>query len=124
MRRLLLICLIMLLPFQAVWSATAAVCMHEETEAVPHLGHHEAHHSESQRSPQAEGASAADGTVQSDHHHFLNVDLPPSMLVLLGPLIKVELIKPNRTDRYPTTSIAALERPPKDFCRTLSVRIV
>jgi hypothetical protein len=124
MRRLLLICLIMLFPFQTVWSAAASACSHEQTGALPHLGHHEAHHDESPRGDHAKKSGTSDDNSQSDHHHFLCESPMPFISVLLGPLFLAELNQPDRIDSYPTTSIAALERPPKDFYRTLSVRIV
>ena len=40
MRRLLLICLLVMLPFQFVWGAAAGYCQHEESAKRSHLGHH------------------------------------------------------------------------------------
>lgn len=120
MPRFLLICLIVLLPFQTVWSAAASACAHEQTGAVSHLGHHD----EDPRGDHAKKSGAADENSQSDHHHFLCVSPLPFISVLPGPVLLAEINQPDRIDPYPTTSIAALERPPKDFCRTLSVRTV
>jgi len=124
MRRLLLICLIVLLPLQTVWTAAAAACTHEETSVVSHLGHHDAHHDSTPSDGQAEELIAAEGNGPSDHHHFLSVHPLPFMPVLPGLMAEAELDQPDRMDSYPSTSIAALERPPKDFHRTLSVRTV
>lgn len=43
MRRLLIICLMLLLPTQWTWAAAAAVCAHEAGGS--HIGHHEHKHS-------------------------------------------------------------------------------
>lgn len=40
MRRWLLIMLLFLLPYQAVWAGAAQFCMHDDSDGAPHLGHH------------------------------------------------------------------------------------
>lgn len=124
MRRILLICLIVLLPFQTVWSAAAAACAHEQTNADSHLGHHEAHHDESPNTAHTDESTPADGSSPSDHHHFLSVDPLPFMPVVPGSIVLGKLKLPDRIDLYPTTANATLERPPKRFCRTLSARLI
>ena len=44
MRRTLLICLMMLLPFQWVWAAAASACTHEAEVSATHFGHHAHEH--------------------------------------------------------------------------------
>ena len=45
MRRLIVVFMLALLPFQFSWSAVAAYCMHENsTDQAQHLGHHEHKH--------------------------------------------------------------------------------
>ena len=44
MLRFHLVVLMLLLPLQSVWSAAAALCVHEADPAVRHFGHHGAHH--------------------------------------------------------------------------------
>lgn len=53
MRRILLILLLAILPFQMSWATTAAYCQHEQGTAAQHFGHHEHRH-------QASAADAAD----------------------------------------------------------------
>jgi hypothetical protein len=40
MRRILVILMLMLLPFQFVWGAAAGYCQHEQGADVGHFGHH------------------------------------------------------------------------------------
>ena len=44
MRRLVLICMMLLLPVQWTWAAAAAYCAHESGQAAQHMGHHEHQH--------------------------------------------------------------------------------
>ena len=55
-RRLIAICLLMLLPFQFSWAAVADYCAHESDPQAQHLGHHEHHDS-----GHADAVNAADG---------------------------------------------------------------
>ena len=57
MRKFFLLVLLVILPVQLVWSASAGYCRHETGEARKHFGHHEHQHSTAQ-----EGASK-DGKV-------------------------------------------------------------
>lgn len=40
MRRVLVILMLSLLPFQSVWGAAASYCQHEQGAGVRHFGHH------------------------------------------------------------------------------------
>lgn len=44
MRRLVLICLLLMLPTQWTWAAVASACRHESGTAARHLGHHAHEH--------------------------------------------------------------------------------
>lgn len=44
MRRLLLVFLMVVLPFQLAWASAASVCAHEELSTGTHFGHHEHDH--------------------------------------------------------------------------------
>lgn len=54
MRRLVLVCLLLVLPLQWSWAAAARACLHESDPTVQHFGHHTHAH---EASP--EGAAAA-----------------------------------------------------------------
>lgn len=64
MRRLLVIAMMLLLPFQSTWAVAASVCAHE-TGKASHFGHHEHQH-------QAAGAAAhgdgGDGAQTGGYH--------------------------------------------------------
>ncbi|MBP6338936.1 MAG: cobalt-zinc-cadmium resistance protein [Vitreoscilla sp.] len=59
MRRLVLICMMLLLPVQWTWAAAAVYCEHETGAAAQHLGHHEHKHQG------ATGEVSKDGKTQS-----------------------------------------------------------
>ena len=44
MRRLLVLLMLCLLPFQMSWAAMAEYCGHEQGKAAQHIGHHDAEH--------------------------------------------------------------------------------
>ena len=58
MRRVLLMFLLVLLPFQYVWAAAAPYCQHEQA-AAQHVGHHEHKHQRSAKSSAGEPAKAS-----------------------------------------------------------------
>ena len=68
MRRLLLLCLLCLLPLQISWAAVANYCGHEQDKAAQHFGHHADEHKAS--------SGASDDGKQSgqafghDHSHL------------------------------------------------------
>ena len=67
MRRLLLIFLLVVVPFQLSWGAAAAYCRHESNPAVSHFGHHGHKHAvsseESKSSPAKLQLADTDCTV-------------------------------------------------------------
>lgn len=64
MRRLVLICIMLLLPVQWTWAAAAAYCAHESSPSSGHIGHHEHVHKSSStedlKKAQASKAAALD----------------------------------------------------------------
>ncbi len=71
MRRLVLICVMLLLPVQWTWAAAAAYCAHETGVAAKHMGHHEHKHQQSQADagkPSPDGKLTVPGGLDSDCH--------------------------------------------------------
>lgn len=62
MRRIVLICLLLMLPTQWTWAAVASACRHESGTAARHLGHHEHEHHHGQAAAAAQGDAGADTT--------------------------------------------------------------
>ncbi len=61
MRRWLLVMLLILLPYQAVWAGAAQYCVHEDDAAATHFGHHgHKHHTARPDKAGASGISHAD----------------------------------------------------------------
>ena len=58
MRKVLVIFLLALLPFQFVWGAAAGYCQHEQGSEVTHFGHHFHRH-------QAKAVKASDGSADA-----------------------------------------------------------
>lgn len=56
MRRLLIIFLLMVVPFQLGWGMAAAYCKHESNPAVSHFGHHAHQHAASSEESKASPA--------------------------------------------------------------------
>lgn len=59
MRRFLIICLLLVLPFQVTWAAVASYCTHETGAAAKHFGHHEHEHHAQKSEPAKDGAKLA-----------------------------------------------------------------
>ena len=66
MRRLVLICMMLLLPLQWSWAAAAAYCEHETGAAAQHLGHHEHKHQADASDKGGKNGKAASKTVVDD----------------------------------------------------------
>lgn len=64
MRRVLLMFLLVLLPFQYVWAAAAPYCQHEQT-AAQHVGHHEHKHQRSAKAGSTAGEPADAGQLSA-----------------------------------------------------------
>lgn len=58
MRRILVVLLLSLLPFQFVWGAAAGYCLHEQGAGVKHFGHHA--HKHQSKGLKVAGESTAD----------------------------------------------------------------
>lgn len=122
MSRVLLVVLMLMLSFQTVWSAAASACMHEQASAgSAHLGHHEQHHDE----VTAETSTGGDQNDLSnaDHHHFLSVSPLPHIPALVDVANDGADVLILGSDPYPSASIAALERPPRDPADVHSARL-
>ena len=66
MRRLLVIAMMLLLPFQSTWAVAASVCAHE-TGKVSHFGHHEHQHQTADAAaPGDHDAGAQPGSYHAD----------------------------------------------------------
>lgn len=117
MRRMLLIFLMCLLPFQWSWAAAASACEHESHQAS-HFGHHEHEHRDAgQANHEADGESPADladshpdcATCHGLGGAFVGADeslapaLPPG-----GPL-------PPYAAHCPDAPVSFLLRPPLTF---------
>lgn len=87
-RRLLLICLLCLLPLQWGWAAAASLCAHESGAGARHFGHHEHRHQEAgEQAGDADhaeqpvkkssnsGPAGTDGDCASCHGQSLNAVL-------------------------------------------------
>ena len=66
MRRLVLICVMLLLPVQWTWAAAAAYCAHEPSPSSWHIGHHEHVHKSSSAGDSKKAQSAKAGALDLD----------------------------------------------------------
>ncbi|MGF6526003.1 hypothetical protein [Variovorax sp. PvP013] len=131
MRRLVLVVLMLLLPLQSVWSAAAALCVHEADPTVQHFGHHGAHHAQASHADAADAAAAAsdaapgDGRAlpgEVDHHHLSFVHPVPAMPALAAPEPPADAARPHRAERYASRWIAAPDKPPRRLAESVPAR--
>ena len=137
MRRLVLVVLMLLLPLQSVWSAAAALCVHEADPTVQHFGHHGAHHAQASHADAADAADAAgaaavasdaapgDGRAlpgEVDHHHLSFVHPVPAMPALAAPEPPADAARPHRAERYASRWIAAPDKPPRRLAESVPAR--
>lgn len=118
MRRLFIIFMILLMPFQSVWAVATAYCMHhEEGVAAQHIGHHAEEHP-------ADDASSVGGSSDTqpdlgnmpqpphsdDCHHYsvagLLNDLPQTFHLTSAIPVHWDEQSPK-----PDTPITRIERP-------------
>lgn len=125
MFRSLLIALMMMLSFQSVWSMAANACMHEQTDSVSHFGHHQGQHGETRGDVGVDATSDADRSDVSnfDHHHVLGVSLLPHLAAQTPIADEVAHVHGHGDVPYRSTSIAALERPPRTLADVRSARL-
>ena len=72
MRRIALILLIALLPFQSIWAAAANACQQECSSAGKHFGHHAHEHANAAGDSAPDGAgdsSLSDSSTSHGHGH-------------------------------------------------------
>lgn len=72
MRRLVLICMMLLLPVQWTWSATASYCAHETGLASNHFGHHDHQHKVSSNEATKDSKTAPAGLDTDCHYCHLS----------------------------------------------------
>lgn len=112
MRRLLLILLTIVLPFQFAWAGAAAYCQHEAEApyagSVRHFGHHEHHHSADVKT--ADGQKALDdidcGICHIASIPFACTDRPSTETVQ-----HVELVATPSEQRFTSLCARAPDRP-------------
>lgn len=124
MRRALLICLMLLLPFQFSWSAAAATCVHEYLEGSSLWGHHEAEHvSEASAKPSTDKSSldteGRSGATHVDHHHLPNLSPLPALYVSPFLVDKSSTALFDLSVDFSTATTSGLDRPPKSRAETL-----
>ena len=68
MKRLLLIFLLVVLPFQMSWAAVTGYCQHEEGKAAQHFGHHEHKHHASSENQSSKSKFGMNDTDCGYHH--------------------------------------------------------
>lgn len=105
MKRLLLICLLALLPLQASWAAVTVYCQHEAGLAAEHFGHHDHKHGASspdQNDPSGKVLNGLDPDCASCHAERIQPLLPEivSLPTLSAPA-------PTLTRSLPYLSITA-----------------
>ncbi|CAL60731.1 putative periplasmic cation efflux system protein czcI [Herminiimonas arsenicoxydans] len=94
MKRLLVIFMLVVIPFQLSWAAAAVYCEHEINPTTLHFGHHEHKHIASPNEVKADASKAAaavDGDCTSCHLGgiaILTIPLPALALdIISAPLI-------------------------------------
>lgn len=103
MRRLVLICMMLLLPVQWTWAAAAAYCAHETGVAAKHMGHHEHKHQDQADAgkPSPDSKLTVPGGLDSDCHfcHLGSVQWLAPTLVAAPPMTtappRFEYIEPT-----------------------------
>jgi hypothetical protein len=109
MKRIFLILMLVLLPFQMTWAAATAYCEHEQGKSAQHFGHHVHNHDFSGEKNQSGksklGQSDADcGYCHLSHANIVSVHTPtltfpkPSLLVATTPHSYVSYI-PDRPSK-------------------------
>ncbi|MGH8787333.1 MAG: cation efflux protein, CzcI family [Cupriavidus necator] len=108
MRRLFLILLVVILPFQFSWAAAAAYCQHETAPAVWHIGHHE-HHHKADAKLEKDKKSVVDSDCGICHLAslpFARADMPGTPAVL-----RVELVSRLGDPAFTSLNARAPDRP-------------
>ena len=113
MRRLFIVFMLVLLPFQFVWGSAAQYCTHESSsQSSAHFGHHSHTHRGSDEASKASGAGVSQGTFDYD---CASCHLGTSPL-LLGEALIVHALELGRHMSDPVTLYQShipigLERP-------------
>lgn len=84
MRRLVLICMMLLLPVQWTWAATASYCGHEAGMASKHFGHHDHQHKNAANEASKDGEKSPAGLdTDCDYCHLSGSQAMASMRALI-----------------------------------------
>lgn len=119
MRRLIVILMLTLLPFQFVWAAAASYCQHEQGTGTTHFGHHlHKHHGKvlktSAESSSAKKLNAADDDLDCACCHLACLS-PVSQAVptvVAGP---AQTTVSSASCELPLSLPSAIERPNWNF---------
>ena len=89
MRRLVLICMVLLLPVQWTWAAAASYCAHETGLASKHFGHHDHQHKAASSEASKDGKSAPAGLdTDCDYCHLSGLQwIAPVQALVLSPTV-------------------------------------
>jgi hypothetical protein len=111
-RRLITIVLLVLLPLQAIWAASAPYCQHEHGQAAKHLGHHaHEHHQDDAQASQHDGhGGKATAFFDHDHHCAASLTLLPSLIELPTALPSASLVA-TPLARYRSFDASGIDRP-------------
>lgn len=99
MKKVLLIMLLVLVPFQISWAMAGDYCLHENGPVAAHFGHHAHHHQSTPDRPDSKHAgklSRMHSDCGSCHSSVLALFLEPDAAVaLLMSAIKLPLLPPD-----------------------------
>lgn len=90
MRRIVMLCLVLLLPVQWTWAAAAAYCTHETSSTAQHLGHHEHKHR-----ADTSGKTSASKLVVDDDCTLCHLSGLQWVDMGMAPLLAVDLAPPS-----------------------------
>lgn len=113
MRRWILIALLMVLPFQAVWAVAAPYCAHEQDIVATHVGHHEHQHRAN-----VDGDSlpaSAQGDADCAICHLGSAATLPSALQVSPPPVVAQRLD-YREPLYVSLPPSGPERPDRHGC--------
>ncbi|MCW5662339.1 MAG: hypothetical protein KIT35_00750 [Piscinibacter sp.] len=115
MRRLFVLFLLVILPFQFAWGAAAAYCAHEKAVGAGHFGHHGHQHRVSAAKADADSDGAANraggmaddpdcatchlGCVPPPKHQAAMAPDVPIVPIVMHPSLRADKLRPDRIER-------------------------
>lgn len=115
MRRLVFICMMLLLPLQWSWAAAATYCAHETGVAAKHVGHHEHQHSTAsgELSKDAKPSSLPSLDNDCDYCQLSTVQwiMPAHAMPMLGKEAAPPVDDPLHSDSHIPTGPERPDRP-------------